>query len=177
MIDVVEARRLVQQHLDGDRGEPSWLVLTGEQEFAEGWVFYYDSRRLQATRALIDSLAGNAPIIVNRETGELTSTGTARPTEEYLAEYIESRRRTREGWPVELDGRLRDLLILLRDRVSGRTARILSHYLGRKYPARPGRTLLEELQELERRQLVSRRDTADSDGIWMITDGGHAALG
>jgi len=176
MIDVLEARRLVQQHLDGDRGDPSWLVLTGEQEFAEGWVFYYDSRRHQATRALVDSVGGNSPIIVNRETGELKSTGTARPTEEYLAEYIESRRRIREGWPVELDGRLRDLLILVRDRVSGRTARILSHYLGRKHPARPGRTVLDELQELERRQMVSRRDAADAGEAWMITDRGRAAL-
>ena len=65
----------------------------------------------------------------------------------------------------------------MRDRVSGRTARILSHYLGRKHPVRPGgRTVLDELAELERREMVSRRDAAASDGVWMITDRGRAAL-
>ena len=78
-------------------------------------MFYYDSRcRRQAIGAILDAIGGNAPFIVNRETGELKSTGTARPTEEYLAEYIESRRRIREGWPVDLDGRCRVPWISLR---------------------------------------------------------------
>ncbi len=32
-------------------------------------------------------LAGNAPLIVNRFTGEVVTTGTAHPTEYYLAQY------------------------------------------------------------------------------------------
>jgi Immunity protein 35 len=160
VIDVVEARRLAQQHLDGDRGNASWLVLTREQEFADGWVFYYDSRQHQATGAFLDAVGGNAPIIVDWETGELSITGTARPIEDYVAEHAESARRIRQGWPVGLDERLKDLLVLARDGLNGRSARTLGRYLDRLHPARPGRTVLDELLELERRRLIGRRDTA-----------------
>jgi hypothetical protein len=44
-----------------------------------GWVFSYNNRD--------GSLAGNAPIIIDRVNGELRVTGTARPIAVYLAEY------------------------------------------------------------------------------------------
>lgn len=47
---------------------------------AWGWVFFYDS----CDDTLI---AGNAPIIVNRHTGELVVTGTACPVEDYVRDY------------------------------------------------------------------------------------------
>jgi hypothetical protein len=52
-----------------------------------GWVFFYTSARYVQTRDIRDALAGNAPYLVNRHTGEVRVTGTARPIEHYIAEY------------------------------------------------------------------------------------------
>ena len=46
-----------------------------------GWVFGYRAREPGHV------MVGNAPIIVDRVNGEIIVTGTARPIEEYLAEY------------------------------------------------------------------------------------------
>ncbi|MGB5213118.1 MAG: YrhB domain-containing protein [Anderseniella sp.] len=54
-----------------------------------GWIFFYQSVEYLASKNLIYSLVGNAPILVNRITGECAALGTARPVEEYLAEYRE----------------------------------------------------------------------------------------
>lgn len=52
-----------------------------------GWVFFYDSKRHLETGDFRHALAGNAPLIVNRHTGALVPTGTAREVHEYIAEY------------------------------------------------------------------------------------------
>jgi hypothetical protein len=52
-----------------------------------GWVFFYTSDRYLKTRDIRYALAGNAPYIVNRHTGEVRVTGTAQPIEYYIAEY------------------------------------------------------------------------------------------
>jgi hypothetical protein len=74
------------------------MVITGHEEFDDGWVFFCDSVRHQQTGDLRDVVAGNAPILIDRETGQIHSTGTARPVEEYIERYRESKRRTNEGW-------------------------------------------------------------------------------
>ena len=58
---------------------------TIEKEY--GWVFFYQTKEYLKTGNIIDALAGNAPYIVNKYTGELIETGTANPVEEYIAEY------------------------------------------------------------------------------------------
>jgi len=50
---------------------------TIEKEY--GWVFFYQSKKYLETGKINDALAGNAPIIVNKRTGELIKTGTANP--------------------------------------------------------------------------------------------------
>ena len=52
-----------------------------------GWVFFYQSKSYIARGDSLDALLGNAPIIVNKWTGEIKVTGTGRPVEEFLAEY------------------------------------------------------------------------------------------
>ena len=52
-----------------------------------GWVFFYQSSDYLKTGELCDQLAGNAPYIVNKATGELVETGTTLPTEDYIREY------------------------------------------------------------------------------------------
>jgi hypothetical protein len=175
VIDLDEARRRAQGYLDGDREGGSWLVITGEREFAEGWVFFYDSRQHQVTGALGDAIGGNAPLIVNRWTGELALTGTGRAVEDYLQEYIETCRRLREGWPAELDERLRGLLVLVRDGLGRRDARALGLYLKRR-GLESGHSALEELVELERRHLVTRQPRDNADDAWRITAQGRAAI-
>lgn len=52
-----------------------------------GWVFFYQNKKYLETNNIDDALAGNAPYIVNRHTGEIIETGTAKPIEEYISEY------------------------------------------------------------------------------------------
>lgn len=66
---------------------------TLETEF--GWVFFYNSVEFVRTRDMQFALGGNAPIIVDRFSGELTVTGTALPLDHYIEEY--RRKRSQEG--------------------------------------------------------------------------------
>jgi len=63
------------------------LLLQHTIERPFGWVFFYTSRLYRETGEARYALAGNAPFIVNRRSGEVVITGTARPVEQYIAEY------------------------------------------------------------------------------------------
>ncbi len=58
---------------------------TIERDF--GWVFFYDSSEYLATGESRWKLFGNAPIIIDRDTGGATPTGTAFPVDAYVAAY------------------------------------------------------------------------------------------
>jgi hypothetical protein len=62
--------------IDGSTIERDW-----------GWVFFYSSARYLRTNDFRYALAGNAPFIVNRHTGEVRTTGTAAPIESYIEDY------------------------------------------------------------------------------------------
>ena len=62
--------------LEEDTIEKSW-----------GWVFFYQSKAFIKTGDFLELLAGNAPIIVNKNTGELVFTGTAHDIDYYIKEY------------------------------------------------------------------------------------------
>jgi hypothetical protein len=51
-----------------------------------GWVFFYQSKKFLAGDDL-EQLAGNTPILVDRINGEIRVTDTARPLNQYLADY------------------------------------------------------------------------------------------
>jgi len=59
--------------------------LTIEKDF--GWVFFYSSSKYLETRDPKYELGGNAPIIVDKRTGELHITGTAENIEYYIDRY------------------------------------------------------------------------------------------
>lgn len=64
------------------------VVLTSdtlEQSF--GWVFFYQSRAYIESGDMSDALVGNAPVIVNRFTGDVVETGTAEPIDAYISRY------------------------------------------------------------------------------------------
>ena len=63
------------------------LVLTELREESFGWVFFYDSKEFLETGDFSMALAGNAPILIDKMTGELTVTGTAYSIEYYIEHY------------------------------------------------------------------------------------------
>lgn len=88
-----EAAARVRSELDrkprGWRRRPEEFVVVDEltREFPWGWVFFYNSRQFIETRDPLDALGGNAPFIVNRDTGEIRMTGTANSIKHYIREY------------------------------------------------------------------------------------------
>jgi hypothetical protein len=64
------------------------LVVTEVREFAFGWVFFYTSKRYLETGNISYALAGNAPFVVRRDSGDVHDFGTAYPFEHYLNEYV-----------------------------------------------------------------------------------------
>ena len=59
------------------------------------WIFFYTSRAHLETGSFRHALAGNGPLVVERDTGRLHELGTARPVDEQLEEL----RRTVEREP------------------------------------------------------------------------------
>ena len=86
-----EAQNLIETELERtkDKYNPvDCAVLVGETIETEwGWVFFYQSKAYVETGDFREMLGGNAPIIVNRNTGELSHTGTAHDVEHYIKEY------------------------------------------------------------------------------------------
>ena len=69
------------------------FAISGDQEHSWGWVFFYE------TKAFVEGLSddplfGNAPIIINKYTGEFVVTGTAKPIEKYIQEYEKHMKKT-----------------------------------------------------------------------------------
>ena len=94
MLTKNEARTLVLAELEQPAesrypDDPTDLVVIGEYTIERDWVwmFFYTSDRYLKTRDMRYALAGNAPYIVNRHTGEVRVMGTAQPIEYSIAEY------------------------------------------------------------------------------------------
>jgi hypothetical protein len=90
MLTRTQALALVEARLSALAGEAEVdlvVIDSATIERAFGWAFFYESRLYLETGEFMHRLAGNAPLIVNRLTGEVVPTGTARPIEYYLAEY------------------------------------------------------------------------------------------
>ena len=81
--------------LETDTGEELEVVDAETIERPFGWVFVYNSRTYLKTGDFSDRLVGNAPLIVDRETGKLHVTGTAKPVEHFIAEYEAAKARSR----------------------------------------------------------------------------------
>jgi len=84
-------------------------------------------------------------------------------------------RGVRDGGPGSLDARFLTLLALVRDGTGPRDARQLDLLISTRFRPREGRTVLEELTELERRGLV-RRAAGGTGYRWAVTDTGAEAL-
>lgn len=96
MINYAEAKRLAQEAVNKDYYVPGDRLVVVEQATMQkdyGWVFFYDSQKFLETNNESYRVAGNAPLIVEKD-GTLHWLGTGKPVEEYLAVF-ESRRRPR----------------------------------------------------------------------------------
>lgn len=85
-----EAQKVVSEYLTQLQAGRSYELAvlehrTREEEF--GWVFFYNTKRFVETGDVGWSLGGNAPLIVDRRTGQLHVTGTAYPIEHYIEEF------------------------------------------------------------------------------------------
>lgn len=91
-----EARRLVEARISTwQLIEPGAEIVIVDASIIEadfGWIFFYQSKQYLETETLKYALAGNAPFIVDRDSGEIVETGTVHPIEYYIKEY-ENRRR------------------------------------------------------------------------------------
>lgn len=91
MISITQAKQLAHSHLSSlsKELEPDSVVIIDSAtiERAFGWVFFYQSREHAESGNPIHCLAGNAPLIVDRLSGNVVTTGTVHPIEHYLAEY------------------------------------------------------------------------------------------
>jgi hypothetical protein len=59
--------------------------LTIERPF--GWVFFYDSRRFLETGDPTWAIAGNGPVFVNKNTGEVLFRWAAEPIAKQIGDY------------------------------------------------------------------------------------------
>ena len=93
MITREQATLLATQYIECHLERPDLCLallhdLTAEHSF--GWLFFYTSQDFIRTRDPNDAVGGNAPLLVERETGRLFVTGTAYPTQHYLDRYLET---------------------------------------------------------------------------------------
>jgi len=92
MITKEQARELVAKQVCR---RPDWLppddeiIIIDEATIEKpwGWVFFFSSKKWMETNDTKYAIAGNAPIIVEKATGKLITTGTARETEYYIENY------------------------------------------------------------------------------------------
>jgi len=95
-MNIHDARSIAAAHIgEGIRRAQGFIPIildVSTMELPWGWVFFYDSQEYINTRNIIHALAGNAPIVVDRN-GNVYETGSSRPLAQYLVE-LEARTKT-----------------------------------------------------------------------------------
>jgi hypothetical protein len=71
-------------------GEPWAIADSHTMEIASAWIFFYNTRRYLETGDIIYRLAGNGPVFVNKETGEVQFYGSRPPLEVIIRNYEKS---------------------------------------------------------------------------------------
>jgi len=92
MLTREKAREIIESKINQPdpywKDKPKLVVIDGHTiEKQWGWVFFYDSSDFLKSGKLEDALSGNAPYIVNRNTGEIVETGTAYDIDHYVEDY------------------------------------------------------------------------------------------
>jgi hypothetical protein len=85
MIDFDVAQEIAEKYLGRqERISKIQLQITDRIDVDEGWVLFYNSKKYAISRDFRDMLAGNAPLFIDSNSGELYELGTAEPLECYL---------------------------------------------------------------------------------------------
>ncbi|QIF03529.1 YrhB domain-containing protein [Roseimicrobium sp. ORNL1] len=92
MLTFQEARILALAHLrEMDRSarstNESVIIDSATASFDFGWVFCYQNREYLETGRVGSAYAGNAPLLVDRHTGQLHETGTHSRLEYFVSNY------------------------------------------------------------------------------------------
>lgn len=90
MISADSARKIAIEYLSKlelKNREPLQLADNETLEKAYGWIYFYNSKKYLETGDFRHMLAGNAPFIVEKNSGNIHVTGTDKPIEDYIAEY------------------------------------------------------------------------------------------
>lgn len=91
MMNINEAKLIAKNYLHFLQKDLEGITLViVDNEIIErdfGWVFFYNSKEFLETGNLSFALVGNAPLIVDKNSGKIIETGTAYPIEYYLNNY------------------------------------------------------------------------------------------
>lgn len=88
MILIEDAKLRAAQHIEFiEQSCGEQLEIIDVNEIRNGWVFFYQSRRYLETHQMSHILAGNAPFVVNKLSGLISTFGTAHPLEYYIEQY------------------------------------------------------------------------------------------
>ena len=89
MLTKTEALEIVSKKLKEMSPSDDTFVCddTGTIEKPFGWVFFYNSKTYLETGEIRYALAGNGPVIVNKETGSVDFFGTSRSPLAIVEEY------------------------------------------------------------------------------------------
>jgi hypothetical protein len=88
-MDLSEAKNIAESHLNALRDScPVEIEINLDitEEFDFGFVFYYNSKEYWETNDFTKSLAGNGPLLVKRNTGELITLPSSRSVKRSLRE-------------------------------------------------------------------------------------------
>lgn len=85
-IEALELVSLQLQHMSTD-DDPFVLIEKSTIERPFGWVFFYNSEKFVNTGISEYRLAGNGPVIVNKDTGLVRFYGSGKPPEEIIKDY------------------------------------------------------------------------------------------
>jgi hypothetical protein len=92
-----QARQLVEKYVEGVAQDADVQFGIDDEQTMEtsfGWVFFYNTVEYLATKDPLTMAVGNAPLIVDEESGRLQEMGTAHPIEHYIAEFEHAKSRT-----------------------------------------------------------------------------------
>jgi hypothetical protein len=87
-MELAEALQQARAHVQRMGLAPEVIVLEAETLARPyGWIFFYADRRHVEGGDVRYALGGNAPFLVDRETGAIHELGTHAPIEKQLREY------------------------------------------------------------------------------------------
>lgn len=88
-MDLNEAKNIAESYLESLKNScPVEIEINLDitEEFDFGFVFYYNSKEYWQTKDFAKSLAGNGPLLVKRDTGELITLPSSRGVKRSLRE-------------------------------------------------------------------------------------------